>query len=134
MPLYTFECARCCDRVEVQLGFDDPRPQRHTCGGKLLISLGPVRTGNLSPETRRIDAKEAAWSRDMPAYKRLRRDGEQPPGIDGCARLEATAENTFEIQTGGRHKFPEERVREGMAMAAELGWSPVEQKRAQRAS
>lgn len=36
----------------------------------------------------RANAREAGWNADMPAYKRLRRDGIQPPSVDGAAKLE----------------------------------------------
>lgn len=35
------------------------------------------------------NAREGRWNKDMPAYKRLRRDGLQPERIDGSATLEA---------------------------------------------
>ena len=44
----------------------------------------------------------------MPAYRRLRKQGYQPPGIDGCAALESKAETREEIELG--HVFPKERL------------------------
>jgi hypothetical protein len=35
----------------------------------------------------------------MPAYKRLRKQGYQPRGIDGSARLEATATSAAQIES-----------------------------------
>lgn len=48
-------------------------------------------------------AREKRWSQDMPAYKRLRAHGYQPPRIDGSAHLEANAETRFEIESGRVH-------------------------------
>jgi hypothetical protein len=41
--------------------------------------------------------KDAALARDMDAYKRLRRDGEQPARIDGAAHVEKHAETRLEV-------------------------------------
>lgn len=40
---------------------------------------------------------ERRWSKDMPAYRRLRDQGLQPRQIDGCAELEATANSELEV-------------------------------------
>lgn len=48
----------------------------------------------------RIDATERQWDRDMPAYRRLRREGLQPKSIDGAARVEAQAETSAEVESG----------------------------------
>lgn len=47
-----------------------------------------------------INAKEQRWTRDMDAYKRLRRDGLQPPQIDGSHHLEAAAEVPEHVAMG----------------------------------
>ena len=39
-----------------------------------------------------LNSKEKAWSKDMDAYKRIRKSGGQPTQIDGSARLEKTAD------------------------------------------
>lgn len=51
-------------------------------------------------ETAATEAKEKRWEADIPAYKRLRRNGLQPQGIDGSARLEAKANDTIEVESG----------------------------------
>lgn len=38
------------------------------------------------------------WDKDMPAYKRLRKNGVQPKGIDGAAALEARAETVAQVE------------------------------------
>lgn len=64
---------------------------------------------------------EGRWDKDMPAYKRLRDDGLQPPHIDGCAELESRAEHQTQIEMGmiGDPK----KVAEGDRLSKELGVS-----------
>jgi hypothetical protein len=38
--------------------------------------------------------------KDVEAYKRLRRDGTQPRSTQGAARVEATADSKWEVETG----------------------------------
>jgi len=46
----------------------------------------------------RIASTEKAWDRDGEAYKRLRRDGVQPYGIDGAAAVEVMANTKEEVE------------------------------------
>jgi hypothetical protein len=55
---------------------------------------------NFTPRLHPATLTEREWDKDMPAYKRLRADGIQPRDIDGCAKLEAKAETTREIEAG----------------------------------
>lgn len=41
---------------------------------------------------------EKNWNKDIPAYRRLVKEGIQPEGVDGCAELEATANTKEEVQ------------------------------------
>lgn len=43
---------------------------------------------------------ESQWELDRPAYKRLRKNGLQPPQIKGCAELEKKAATKFEVESG----------------------------------
>lgn len=43
---------------------------------------------------------ERKWDKDMPAYKRLREDGLQPPRIDGSYVMEQNAVHEKEIELG----------------------------------
>jgi len=66
----------------------------------LSVGVAPSATptrghGIVAVET---NAREARWQKDMPAYKRLREDGLQPKGIDGCAEVEAKASTVFEVE------------------------------------
>jgi len=49
-------------------------------------------------EAARINATEARWDQDMPAYKRLVQSGVQPPQIDGSALLERHATDRHQIE------------------------------------
>lgn len=40
------------------------------------------------------------WDKDMSAYSRMRKEGLQPPQIDGCADLETKATTKFEVEVG----------------------------------
>jgi hypothetical protein len=44
--------------------------------------------------------KEALQSKDMGAYKRLRKEGIQPKSIDGSAHFESRAQSKYEISAG----------------------------------
>jgi hypothetical protein len=66
----------------------------------LSISVASAATPTRRPEAHRINQREQGWHTDMPAYKRLRADGLQPPRIDGCADLEKRATEPVEIETG----------------------------------
>lgn len=64
----------------------------------LAPSATPSRRGGA--EASRIAATERQWTTDGDAYKRLRADGLQPPGIDGSAVLEARANHPVEVAAG----------------------------------
>lgn len=62
-----------------------------------------VRMGSNSTTTRgarvsEINQRERGWNRDMPAYKRLRKQGLQPRQIDGCSTLEKHATERWQIE------------------------------------
>jgi hypothetical protein len=60
--------------------------------------LQTVQLGNVeAPPQRNI---EKQWERDLPAYRRLRRQGYQPPRTQGCAELEARAHMPREVEMG----------------------------------
>lgn len=50
--------------------------------------------------SKEADKRDRELAGDLDAYKRLRRQGLQPPRIDGCKTLEAQAVTRDEIQTG----------------------------------
>ena len=47
-----------------------------------------------------VNATEARWDRDMPAFKRLREQGLQPQRIDGAADVEARATERHHVEGG----------------------------------
>ena len=66
---------------------------------------------------------ERRWDKDMASYKALRKDGLQPPSVDGASRLE-TASTQFEIEYGSvatKEELP--KVKEGLDRARDLGLS-----------
>ena len=46
----------------------------------------PSRASGAAAKT--VNDREDRWNADMPAYKRLRKAGDQPPRIDGAAARE----------------------------------------------
>jgi hypothetical protein len=85
------------------------------------VSFAPSAMPNRHPTAVSTVAKDKAWDADMPAYRRLRHNGVQPPRIDDCAELERKANDQFEIEMG-KIVPPEmkSRVREGLAITKEL--------------
>jgi hypothetical protein len=76
---------------------------------------------NRKAATVAIDATEKRWDKDMPAYKRIRANGIQPPRIDDSAIIEARATDQFEVEMGKIvPKAMKSRVEEGLAIAKEL--------------
>lgn len=65
-------------------------------GLQVAPSATPSRRGGA--RAAHVNATERQWDRDMAAYKRLRRNGVQPPGIDGCAVLEQQATDRVQIE------------------------------------
>ena len=64
-----------------------------------------IRTGTNSTTSRgtrvaEVNTTERNWQKDMPAYKRLRKEGLQPKQIDGAAEIEKKAEHKWQIETG----------------------------------
>jgi hypothetical protein len=64
------------------------------------VSAAATPTRDRSKQAADTNARESRWEKDMPAYKRLREDGLQPPHIDGAARVEATAGDKLEVEAG----------------------------------
>lgn len=73
-------------------------------GFHVAPSATPSRRGG--EEAARINAREERWQRDMPAYKELRKQGLQPPKIDGSADLANKAAVAEHVNTGLTHIKP----------------------------
>jgi len=59
-----------------------------------------IRFGSRAGDVVRANQRDAAFAKDREAYRRLRRDGLQPPRIDGCAALEARADHVTQVTMG----------------------------------
>ena len=64
------------------------------------IASSAAPTRSRSARAIQINATEKQWDKDIPAYVRMRKNGEQPPRIDGCADLDARASTRFEVESG----------------------------------
>lgn len=97
-----------------------PEPVDGCFGCKALT----IQFGTASEEASVINAREKRWDVDLPAYKRLRREGLQPKSIDGAKDLEAKATDRLEIDMGHILPDPADRARavEAMAMVEEAQW------------
>lgn len=124
MPTYRYQCQRCMGELEIWQSMQDDALTIHDhCGGSLLKIYRQVRTlgiGTHGERYKEVEAREARWAADMPAYKRFRDRGYQPPQIDGCDKLEATAKNAIEVSTGGKVKVDEQMYREAKAQAEDI--------------
>ena len=76
------------------------------------VSFGSNSTTTRGGRVAEINRTEKQWDADMPAYKRLRREGLQPRSVDGAAELERRA--TTEAQVEGRADI-EKLVKRGLA-------------------
>ena len=91
--------------------------------------LRSVQFGRVEPTAQ--SQMERQWDRDLPAYKRLRDQGLQPRTTQGAAELEQRAASQLEVNMGKlidpallrKHGG---QIAEGMHMARESGWSPVD--------
>lgn len=63
------------------------------------VSFGANSTTTSGARVAEINQTAKNWDRDMPAYKRLRKNGLQPERIDGCAAIEATAETAAQVES-----------------------------------
>ena len=108
MPRYDYRCKVCGTIEEVLHGFDeDPDMYCLNCGAMMGRMLGMPQVAPSAMQSRNsvIDfeaTKQAEKDKnaDMDAYKRLRKNGVQPPSINGSAKLEAKAEEKHEVESG----------------------------------
>lgn len=73
-----------------------------------------IHVGSVADSVLSSSRLERRWQRDMPAYKRLREDGLQPPRIDGCADLEVNASTRFEVESGRAYPGKEKQLSEAV--------------------
>lgn len=62
------------------------------------VSFGVVPGGARQQEVTRVVSQDKRWDEDMRAYKAMRANGIQPKRIDDCAKLEARANDQFEVE------------------------------------
>ena len=89
----------------------------------LTVNVSPSATPTrfAGSESARINATEKQWDKDMPAYRRLRKNGLQPRSIDGAATLEQRATDRFEVEQGHLYSEADKpMIREGLQIAREL--------------
>lgn len=79
--------------------------------------------GFVGPRTRKANTKDDQLAKDRDAYRRLRRDGLQPPHVGGSEHLEKNATLPIEIETGWIAKTKTGKVlaNEGVERSQELG-------------
>jgi hypothetical protein len=64
------------------------------------FTVAPSAMGTRFPNSARAALKDPLLEKDREAYRRLRRNGEQPKHVGGSAYIEATASESCEITTG----------------------------------
>lgn len=62
------------------------------------VSFGANASTTSGAKVAEINQRAKNWDKDMPAYKRLRRDGLQPKSIDGAAAIEARATSAAQVE------------------------------------
>lgn len=108
MPRYDYRCKRCGAVEEFVHSFaDDPNLHCMECGelmGRMLgmpyVAPSAVPSRNNVIDLEATKQAEKDKDSDMSAYKRLRKDGVQPPTINGSAKLEARAGEKYEVNSG----------------------------------
>ena len=63
------------------------------------VRMGANTTTTKGARVQETEDRARRWDKDMPAYKRLRKQGYQPRGIDGAARIEATATSAAQVES-----------------------------------
>lgn len=85
------------------------------------VTMAPSAMGTRFPQAERAAIKDPILGKDLEAYKRLRRNGEQPKHVQGAAHFEKHANESFEIEMGTIIDDPKDRL----AMAGALAGAPA---------
>jgi hypothetical protein len=64
------------------------------------VRMGANSTTSRGSQVEATNKVERGWQKDMPAYKRMRKEGLQPKRIDGAAEVEKKAEHKWQVETG----------------------------------
>lgn len=87
------------------------------------VSSVRLGTGEANSATRTRAVSERRLDRDMAAYKRLRRDGLQPPQINGCYVVEREARERFDVE--GYAMFAGKPLHEALGDRTGEEWAPA---------
>jgi len=112
-----YTCKNCDEPLT-----DDEVPHRE---GFPHIGASLRETQKGAARTIQIDKTEAQWHKDIPAYVRMRKNGEQPPHIDGCAELEARATTRFEVESGQIMEGSQKHIAEATDFINDVGGMDV---------
>lgn len=126
MPTYMYLCKKA-HRTEAWRSIHTENLKQYeceVCGGDAdLVFSSPAIAADALPNKRHgvrsIEATERKWDVDMPAYKRLRKEGLQPRSVDGAAMAEAQAQHPLEIDMG-RPLGKEKDIRRAQEISSEL--------------
>lgn len=126
MPTYRYRCAKDHEFL-VWRSIHSENLREYPCDECSRIAVNVMASPAIAAEAlpnkkHGVIAKnrqEREWDRDMPAYKRLRRDGIQPKGIDGAADLETRCEHPLEFEMG-KKLGKEVDIRRAQEVASEL--------------
>ena len=131
MPLYSYRCDDCYEMYDIRHGFyETTNHVCNSCEGELNKHYGDVVISASCMPTRstinfdKSHEKEDLQSKDMAAYKRLRKEGLQPKGIDGSSHLEKHAESKYEIKAGKTFREPKHAQRTEKLLNDALGVTP----------
>jgi predicted nucleic acid-binding Zn ribbon protein len=130
VPSYSYQCEMCGDIAEREhtIGTAPRTRPCGACGGRARLRIGvgvhvaPSGLEHKGAAVRAIDAKEAGWHRDMPAYKRMRDRGMQPAAIDGAALVEDRVRDQLDITYAPliEQGIGRDRIVEGVQAAADI--------------
>lgn len=133
MPLYVYRCEQCGAEEDVTHTFDEtPTLSCLACASTPLVKvlgrgmfIGAAALPNKRHGVRAADRLESEWDRDLPAYKRMRDAGLQPPNTKGAELLERTdPSDQFDIDHKpimDRHGASRAQVEDTKAALAEAG-------------
>ena len=62
------------------------------------VQIGSNSTTTRGAQVAEINQRAKNWDKDLPAYKRLRKEGLQPKTIDGCHAVEQLATSRHQIE------------------------------------
>jgi hypothetical protein len=104
MPAYILECQTCKQEIDWVKPMADDFPATHIdtndgsyCPGKLLQVISPPVIHGVGASGARKTWREKRF-KDMDAYRRLRKNGVQPRGIEGAAEIETRAGEKHEVE------------------------------------